>query len=118
MKRGILTADFFILALAMAVYFKSVGHGGNRKRVQRLMKEMRIAAIYPKPRLSRRNENHKIHPYLLKGLKIKRPNQVWSTDITYIKIGNGFRKLKSVLTWGALYSINFTLTIREDYITC
>ena len=56
----------------LAVYLKSVGHRVNRKRVQRLMREMRIEAIYPKPKLSRRNENHKIYPYLLKGLKIKR----------------------------------------------
>ncbi len=58
----------------LAVYLKSVGHRVNRKRVQRLMREMRIEAIYPKPKLSRRNKNHKIYPYLLKGLKIKRPN--------------------------------------------
>ena len=69
----------------------------NRKRVQRLMRKMRIEAIYPKPKLSRGNENHKIYPYLLKGLKIKRRKQVWGTDIVYIKIGNSFEYLTSVI---------------------
>lgn len=102
----------------LAVYLKSAGHGVNRKRVQRLMKEMRIEAIYPKPKLSRRNENHKIYPYLLKGLKIKRPNQVWSTDITYIKIGNGFGYLTAVIDWYSRYVLSWRLSNTLENTFC
>lgn len=102
----------------LAVYLKSVGHGVNRKRVQRLMKEMRIEAIYPKPKLSRRNENHKIYPYLLKGLKITRPNQVWSTDITYIKIGNGFGYLTAVIDWYSRYVLSWRLSNTLENTFC
>lgn len=102
----------------LAVYLKSVGHGINRKRVQRLMREMRIEAIYPKPKLSRRNENHKIYPYLLKGLKIKRPNQVWSTDITYIKIGNGFGYLTAVIDWYSRYVLSWRLSNTLENTFC
>ena len=102
----------------LAVYLKSVGHRVNRKRVQRLMREMRIEAIYPKPKLSRRNENHKIYPYLLKGLKIKRPNQVWSTDITYIKIGNGFGYLTAVIDWYSRYVLSWRLSNTLENTFC
>ena len=61
----------------------------NRKRVQRLMRNMGIEAIYPKPRLSKINPEHKKYPYLLKGLDIRRSNQVWGIDITYIRLKNG-----------------------------
>jgi len=72
-------------------------HQINRKRVQRLMKIMRIEAIYPKPKLTRRNEEHKVYPYLLRGINIERTDHVWSTDITYIRIGNGFVYLTAVI---------------------
>ncbi|GHS92010.1 hypothetical protein AGMMS49957_18790 [Synergistales bacterium] len=61
----------------------------DRKRVRRLMRQMGIEAIYPKPRLSRPNKEHCKYPYLLKGLSIERPNQVWSSDITYIPTKKG-----------------------------
>ena len=102
----------------LAVYLKSVGHRVNRKRVQRLMREMRIEAIYPKPKLSRRNENHKIYPYLLKGLKIKRRNQVWSTDITYIKIGNGFGYLTAIIDWYSRYVLSWRLSNTLENTFC
>ncbi|MDR1915045.1 MAG: IS3 family transposase, partial [Synergistaceae bacterium] len=62
----------------------------NRKRVSRLMRLMGIEAIYPKPKLSKVNSEHKKYPYLLKGVSIERPNQVWCTDITYIPTKKGF----------------------------
>jgi putative transposase len=69
----------------------------NRKRAQRLMRLMGIGAIYPKPNLSKKNKKHKIYPYLLRGLKIERPNQVWATDITYIPMDKGFVFLVAVM---------------------
>ena len=102
----------------LAVYLKSVGHEVNRKRVQRLMRKMRIEAIYPKPKFTRRNENHKIYPYLLKGLKITRPNQVWSTDITYIKIGKGFGYLTVVIDWYSRYVLSWKLSNTLENTFC
>ena len=67
----------------LTAFLNHQGHLVNRKRVQRLMRLMRIEAIYPKPKTTKRNENHKIYPYLLKGVVINKPDQVWSTDITY-----------------------------------
>ncbi|OVE78541.1 hypothetical protein BVY01_05165 [bacterium I07] len=66
------------------------GYQVNRKRIQRLMRLMGIQAIYPKPRLSIGGKGHKIYPYLLKGLTIDRPDQVWCADITYIRLAHGF----------------------------
>ena len=64
---------------------KQEGHQVNRKRVQGLMKTMRIEAIYPKPKLTRRNEDHKVYPYLLRNVKIEKVDQVWSTDISVLQ---------------------------------
>jgi putative transposase len=64
----------------LTIHLNSIGHAVNRKRVQRLMKLMRIEAIYPKPKTTKRNEKHKIYPYLLKGVRIEKPDHVWSTD--------------------------------------
>jgi HTH-like domain len=62
----------------------------NRKRLQRLMRTMGIEAIYPKPRTTRRNPEHRVFPYLLRGVEIARPDHVWSTDITYVPMPRGF----------------------------
>jgi putative transposase len=99
-------------------YLRSEGHIVNRKRVQRLMRLMRIEAIYPKPKLSRRNENHKIYPYLLRGVKIEKPDHVWSTDITYIKIGNGFGYLTAVIDWYSRYVLSWRLSNSLDNAFC
>lgn len=69
----------------------------SRKKVASLMTVLKISAIYPKPNLSMPNKMHKKYPYLLKGLEIIRPNQVWCTDITYIKIGTGFMYLTAII---------------------
>lgn len=68
---------------------KRLGYLVNRKRISSLMRKLGIRAIYPGPNLSKRALKHRIYPYLLRGLKIERPNQVWATDITYIRMGNG-----------------------------
>jgi len=75
------------------------GHPVNRKRVQRLMRQMSIMALYPKRNLSRRNQTHKVYPYLLKGLTIDAANQVWSADVTYIPMARGFVYLVAVIDW-------------------
>lgn len=69
----------------------------NRKRVQRLMRLMGLEAIYPKPRTSIPDKEHRIYPYLLRNMEITRINQVWSTDITYIPLSNGFMYLTAII---------------------
>ena len=71
----------------------------NRKRVRRLMRIMRIEAIYQRPNTSRRHPDHIVYPYLLRGLAIDRPNQVWCADITYIPMAKGFVYLIAVMDW-------------------
>ena len=71
----------------------------NRKRVRRLMRVMRIEAIYQKPNTSRRHPDHVVYPYLLRGLAIDRPNQVWCADITYVPLAKGFVYLVAVMDW-------------------
>jgi putative transposase len=75
------------------------GYQVNRKRVQRMMRTMDLAAPYPKPNLSRANQAHKVYPYLLRNLEIDRPNQVWATDITYIPMAKGFVYLVAIMDW-------------------
>jgi putative transposase len=75
------------------------GEEVNRKRVQRLMRGMGLEAIDPKPRLSAAGRGHKIYPYLLRGVKIERPDPVWSADITYVPLPSGFLDLAAVIDW-------------------
>src|SRR5262249_25023228 len=87
----------------MTTYLRSLGYPVNPKRVRRLMQKMALAAIYPKPRTTVVNQGHRIYPYLLRGVEIVRPNQVWSTDITYIPMSNGFMYLTAVIDWYSRY---------------
>jgi putative transposase len=75
------------------------GHRVNRKRVRRLMRQMGLRAIYPKPRTSQAGKGHKIYPYRLRGLLITRPNQVWASDICYIPMVKGFMYLTVIMDW-------------------
>lgn len=84
---------------SMENHLHRLGYKINRKRVQRLMRLMGLEAIYPKPRTSRPHPDHKLYPYLLRGLDIKRPNQVWAADITYIPMSRGFMYLVAVMDW-------------------
>ena len=83
----------------MAVVLRAAGHKVNRKRVQRLMREMGLAGMAPGPNTSRPHPEHKVHPYLLRGVPVVRPNQVWSTDITYIRLARGFVYLVAIIDW-------------------
>lgn len=90
----------------------------NHKRVQRLMRKMGIQAIYPKPNLSKRNTQHKVYPYLLRGLETNRPNQVWATDITYIPMNKGFVYLTVILDWYSRRILSWRLSNSLDSSFC
>jgi len=102
----------------LTVFLKKSGYQINRKRIQRLMRIMGLEAIYPKPKLSQKNKEHRIYPYLLRGVLIDRPNQVWSTDITYIPIANGFMYLVAVIDWYSRYVISWELSNTLDSAFC
>lgn len=94
------------------------GYEVNRKRVYRLMRKMNLQAIYPKPRLSAANQEHKTYPYLLEGLKIDRPNQVWMTDITYIPLPRGFVYLVAIIDVYSRYVVAWELSNSLDTDFC
>jgi putative transposase len=102
----------------MTDWLVSEGHHVNRKRVRRLMQKMGLVAIYPKPRLSAGNKSHKIYPYLLAHVAVVRPNQVWSTDITYIPMAQGFMYLVAILDWYSRYVISWRLSNSLDVSFC
>lgn len=83
----------------MVAFFKSKGYAVNRKRVQRLMRILGLVAMVPSPNTSKKHPQHKIYPYLLRGVAIVRPNQVWSSDITYIRLTHGFVYLVVIIDW-------------------
>jgi putative transposase len=82
----------------------------NRKRVQRLMRTMGIEAIYPKPRTTRRDAEHRVFPYLLRDLEITHKDQVWSADITYVPLRHGFMYLVAVMDWYTRYVVSWQLS--------
>ena len=102
----------------MSAYLRNNGHNVNRKRVQRLYCLMGLEAVYPKPKLSKRNLQHKLYPYLLRGVKINRCNQVWSADITYIRLKNGFVYLIAIMDWYSRYVIDWQLSTTLDADFC
>lgn len=83
----------------MVIFLKTAGHTVNRKRVQRLMRQMGLAGMAPGPNTSRAHSEHKVYPYLLRGVPVVKPNQVWSTDITYIRLAHGFAYLVAIIDW-------------------
>lgn len=83
----------------LRVELQHLGYRVNRKRVQRLMGQMGLRVIYPKPRTSQAGKGHKIYPYLLNGLSIDRANQVWASDICYIPMAKGFMYLTVIMDW-------------------
>ncbi|MBE3098930.1 MAG: IS3 family transposase [Planctomycetes bacterium] len=87
----------------MTAVLRAAGQTVGPKRVRRLLRTMGLEAVYPKPRLSQSAPGHRIYPYLLRGMSIGRPNQVWSTDITYIRLVHGFVYLVAVLDWFSRY---------------
>ena len=103
---------------SMRNHLRRLGYKVNRKRVQRLMRLMGLEAIYPKPRTSRPHPAHKVHPYLLRNLKIEHPNQVWATDITYIPMARGFMYLVAVMDWNSRKVLSWRLSNTLDTDFC
>ena len=100
----------FYGARKIAVWLKSQGRQVNRKRVRRLMRLMGIKAIYRRPRTSTPAPGHKIYPYLLGGMEITRPDQVWAADITYIPMARGFLYLVVIMDWYSRYVLSWRLS--------
>ena len=94
------------------------GYRANRKRVQRLMRLMGLESVAPKPNTSKPNEEHPVYPYLLRGLTINRPNQVWAADITYIPLARGFAYLVAVMDWHSRRVLSWRLSNTMDPSFC
>jgi putative transposase len=102
----------------MTEWLVKQGHEVNRKRVSRLMELLGIEAVYPKPKLSRPGEGHRIYPYLLRGKTVDRVNQVWSTDITYIRMAKGFLYLVAVMDWFSRFVLSWSLSLTMEVEFC
>lgn len=103
----------------MTAWLQKQGCQVNHKRVARLLRLMGLEALYQKPRLSQPGAGHQIYPYLLRGLKIARINQVWSTEITDIRLHGGFVYLTAVLDWHSRYVLSWEVstTLETDFCT-
>ncbi len=112
------TAWPFLGSRRMAEMLQAEGRPVNRKRTQRLMRRMGIAALGPKPRTTKPAPGHKIFPYLLRNLAIDRPNQVWAADITYVPIGRGFLYLVAVIDWASRAVLSWRLSNTMDVSFC
>ena len=102
----------------MRNYLRRLGYRVNRKRVQRLMRLMGLVSVAPKPNTSRPAPGHKIYPYLLRGLSIERPNQVWCTDLTYIRLAHGFVYLTAVMDWHSRYVLSWEVSVTMEESAC
>ncbi len=107
----------FYGVLRMTTHLRRLGHEVNPKRVRRLLRTMGLQAVYPQPKLSQPNPEHKIFPYLLRDVEIERCDQVWSTDITYIRLEKGFVYLMAIIDWYSRYVLNWALstTLEADF---
>jgi len=112
------TAHPFYERRQMTLSLRRAGYGVNPKRVHRLMRKMGLVAIYPKPHTTVASPGHRIYPYLLRGVEITRPNQVWSTDITYVPMANGFMYLTAVIDWYSRYVLAWQLSNTLDAFFC
>ena len=102
----------------MTAVLRRQGHQVNPKRVRRLMRLMGLEALYPKPNLSKSVIGHKIYPYLLKGVRIDRADQAWSTDITYIRLNQGFIYLVAIMDWFSRYVLSYAFSTTLDTDFC
>lgn len=102
----------------MRNHLRREGYRVNRKRVQRLMRRMGLVSVAPKPNTSRPAPGHKIYPYLLRGLTIERPNQVWCADLTYIRLAHGFVYLTAVMDWHSRYVLSWEVSVTMEESAC
>lgn len=112
------TATPFYGIRRMTAWLRSRGYAVNHKRVGRRLRQMGLAAIYPKPRLSQPAAGHVIYPYLLRGITVNRVNQVWSADITYVRLAGGFVYLVAVIDWCSRYVLSWAVSITMDVAFC
>jgi putative transposase len=112
------TARPFFGSRKMTAWLVAQGEEVNRKRVRRLMRLMGLEAIYPKPRLSAAGRGHRVYPYLLRGVSIRRPDQVWSADVTYVPLPTGFMYLAAVIDWYSRYVVAWRLSNTLDGLFC
>ena len=104
-------------ARQMARYLRRLGYCVGKKRVRRLMRKMGLMPIYQRPRTSKPHPEHKVYPYLLRGLSIDRPNQVWCADITYIPMRRGFLYMVAIMDWYSRKVLSWRLsnTLEADF---
>ena len=112
------TAHPFLGYRKLTVLLRTEGHRVNAKRVLRLMQCMGLQAIYQKPDTSKPHPSHPVYPYLLKNVAIIRPNQVWATDITYIRLRKGFCYLVAVMDWYSRYVVSWRLSTTMESSFC
>jgi putative transposase len=112
------TIDPYYGIRRMTAWLRSQGYRVNHKRVSRLLRKMGLEAIYPKPRTSVPHPEHRVYPYLLRGVPVTRVNQVWSTDITYIRLHSGFIYLVAVMDWYSRYVLSSAVSITMDVSFC
>ena len=115
---GEYTAHPFYGSRRMTAWLSRRGEAVNRKRVQRLMRLMGLEAIYPKPRLSAAGRGHRVYPYLLRGVRIGRPDQVWGADITYVPLAAGFMYLAATIDWYSRFVVAWRLSNTLDGALC
>lgn len=108
----------FYGVLKITHWLRRQGYGINPKRVRRLMRRMGLEAIYAKPRLSVPCPGHRIYPYRLRGLAIVRPDQVWASDITYIRMRYGFVYLVAIMDWFSRYVVAWEVSITLEVSFC
>lgn len=108
----------FYGVVRMTQWLRQEGWWVNPKRVRRLMRQIGLMAIYPKKGLSMPDKQHRIYPYLLRGLDIERPDQVWSSDITYIRLKGGFVYLTAVMDWHSRYVLSWELSNTLEATFC
>jgi putative transposase len=114
----IYTKHPFFGARKMASFLQRQGYNVGRKGVRRIYKILALEAVYPKPKLSRANKEHSVYPYLLRDVEISRCNQVWSTDITYIRLKSGFIYLVAIIDWYSRYVLDWELSISLEADFC
>ena len=102
----------------MTAWLRTQGYEVNHKRVARLLRQMGLMAVYPSPRLSQPGEQQVRYPYLLRGMSIDRVNQVWSTDITYIRLQRGFLYLVAIIDWFSRYVLAWRTSITLETAFC
>ena len=102
----------------MTVQLARLGHEVNVKRVRRLMRMMGLEAVYQKPRLTQRNPEHKVYPYLLRDVTVERPDQVWCTDITYVPMHRGWVYLVAIMDWFSRYVLAWEVSVALDSSFC